>query len=444
MQRTTFRSRAQWAAVAVAAVLASACGLDKQTQPSLIGPAQTGLAINLSAAPDQLPRDGTSQSVVTLTARDSQGRAIAGQRVSLTLGPNAPQGSIVSTPEVVTNSNGVATFTVQAPIAGSIGDISVFATPVGSDAANTIPRVVSIRALPQNNAAPQFSPTPFLVTCAGVTPCITNPEPGEIVTFDGSCHPADCSSSGVTDEGAPCNACSFTWSFGGDGTSSGQIVTHAFSGPGTFVVTETVRDASGLTAVAQRSITVTGLSVPTAGISVQPATPIAGQPAIFTANATASTNHRIVNYNWSWGDGSAETNSINTTVVHTFSNAGRFFVTLTVRDDLGQTMPAFLNVNVSSGLVASFTATQVQPASNHQMHFDASASQSNTGTRIVDYAWDFGDGNADHGSSPTIDHTYGSAGTFTVKLTITDERGQTATTSQPTAGGGGGGSVVVQ
>src|SRR5258705_12842180 len=119
MQRINFGTRAPWLAVVVAATLTSACGLEKQTQPSLIGPAQTGLAINMTATPDQLPRDGSSQSVVTVTARDAEGRAIAGQRLSVTLGTNAPQGAALSTPEVVTNSNGQATFTVQAPVAGS-------------------------------------------------------------------------------------------------------------------------------------------------------------------------------------------------------------------------------------------------------------------------------------------------------------------------------------
>ena len=431
MQRTTFRSRAQWAAVAVAAVLASACGLDKQTQPSLIGPSQTGLAINLTASPDSLPRDGSSQSVITVVARDSQGRPIVGQRFSLALDTNAPQGASVSTTEVVTNSNGQATFTVQAPFAGSIGDITVVATPVGSDAANTIPRVVFIRALPQNNAAPQFAGTPFLVSCAGVTPCITNPEVGEVVTFDGSCHPSDCSSSGVTDEGSPCNSCSFTWNFGGDGTSSGQIVTHAFGAPGTFVVTETVRDAGGVTSVAQRSITVTSLTIPTAlSVSSSPNPPIAKQAATFTASATASPNHRIVSWQFSWGDGDSNS-SASPVIQHTYSQGGNFLLTLTVRDDVGQSASRSQVITVSSGLTAAFTFQPANPTAGQTVTFDASTSSSNTASTITDYAWDWEtDGTYDtNGSSPTATHSFGS-GTSRVTLRITDNRGAQQTVTQ--------------
>jgi len=431
MQRTTFRSRAQWAAVAVAAVLVSACGLDKQTQPSLIGPSQTGLAINLTASPDTLPRDGSSQSVITVVARDSQGRPIVGQRFAMALDTNAPQGASVSTTEVVTNSNGQATFTVQAPFAGSIGDITVVATPIGSDAANTIPRVVFIRALPQNNAAPQFAGTPFLVSCAGVTPCITNPEVGEVVTFDGSCHPADCSSSGVTDEGSPCNSCSFTWNFGGDGTASGQIVTHTFGAAGTFVVTETVRDAGGVTSVAQRSVTVSSLTIPTAlAVSASPNPPIAKQAATFTASATVSPNHRIVSWQFSWGDGDSNS-SASPVIQHTYSQGGTFLLTLTVRDDMGQTASRSQLITVSSGLTAAFTFNPQSPTAGQTVTFDASSSSSQTASTITDYAWDWEtDGTYDtNGSSPTATHSFAS-GTSRVTLRIIDNRGAQQTVTQ--------------
>jgi len=432
MQRTTFRTHAQWAAVAISALLASACGLDKQTQPSLIGPAQTGLAINITATPDSLPRDGSSQSVITVSARDAQGNAIAGQRLSVTLGPNAPQGASISVSEVVTNSSGQATFTVQAPFANSFGDITVSVTPVGSNAANATARIVSIRALPQNNAAPQFAGTPFVVTCAGVSPCITNPEVGEVVTFDGSCHPADCSSSGVTDEGSPCNSCSFTWNFGGDGTASGQIVTHAFGAPGTFVVTETVRDAGGITSVAQRSITVTTLTIPTAlSVSSSPSPPIAKQAATFTASATPAQNHRIVTYQFDWGDGSSPDTRSSPVIQHTYSSGSQFLLTLTVRDDLGQSATRSQVITVSSGLTAAFTFQPGNPTAGQTVTFDASTSSSSAASTITDYAWDWEtDGTYDtNGSSPTATHSFAS-GTSRVTLRITDSRGVQQTVTQ--------------
>ena len=59
--------------------------------------------------------------------------------------------------------------------------------------------------------------------------------------------------------------------------------------------------------------------------------------------------------------------------------------------------------------------------------FNASASSDSDGT-IAGYAWNFGDGNT--GTGATSSHTYTSAGSFTVSLTVTDDGGATATTTR--------------
>lgn len=58
---------------------------------------------------------------------------------------------------------------------------------------------------------------------------------------------------------------------------------------------------------------------------------------------------------------------------------------------------------------------------------DASSSQDSDG-EIVDYQWDFGDGNTGSGSAPT--HVFQSTGTYTVDLTVADNDGATDSTSE--------------
>src|SRR5204863_3211915 len=139
----------------LASIVIGACSLDKQEMPALSGPSGLALSVALTATPDQLPRDGASQSVVTVTARDVQGRPIAGQRITLALAPNAPAGAGLSQSEVVTGAGGQASFFVTAPVNGSLGNIVVVATPIGTNADNSPPFQISIAATPLNSSAPQ-------------------------------------------------------------------------------------------------------------------------------------------------------------------------------------------------------------------------------------------------------------------------------------------------
>ena len=69
----------------------------------------------------------------------------------------------------------------------------------------------------------------------------------------------------------------------------------------------------------------------------------------------------------------------------------------------------------------SFTADHLT------VDFDASASSDPDGS-IDSYAWNFGDGESGTGVTP--DHTYGSAGVYDVRLTVTDSSGATQVADQ--------------
>jgi len=76
--------------------------------------------------------------------------------------------------------------------------------------------------------------------------------------------------------------------------------------------------------------------------------------------------------------------------------------------------------------VAIFTYTPEIPQPGDTIVFDASASHAPSGS-IVQYTWDFGDGNVTTVTDPTITHSYPLDGNYTVELTVTDNYGQTAT-----------------
>jgi PKD repeat protein len=80
--------------------------------------------------------------------------------------------------------------------------------------------------------------------------------------------------------------------------------------------------------------------------------------------------------------------------------------------------------------LASFTADPVSGEYPLEVDFDASGSDDADGS-IVSYDWDYGDGTSSGATtSVTTSHTYNTAGTYNVILTVTDDDGATDTTSQ--------------
>ena len=81
---------------------------------------------------------------------------------------------------------------------------------------------------------------------------------------------------------------------------------------------------------------------------------------------------------------------------------------------------------------ATFSYKPVTPTRNTTVTFDASKSTDSDG-EISSYEWDFtGDGTVDAtGEAATTTHTYSSAGSYEVTLTVTDNSGTIATATEP-------------
>ena len=75
-----------------------------------------------------------------------------------------------------------------------------------------------------------------------------------------------------------------------------------------------------------------------------------------------------------------------------------------------------------SGPSVNFTVTPSSPRVLQVVTFDGSVSSAGAGHRLVDFVWDFGDGEIKHGAVQT--HDFASATVYIVKLTVTDDAGQ--------------------
>src|SRR5215203_1937900 len=142
------------------------------------------------------------------------------------------------------------------------------------------------------------------------------------------------------------------WNFGDDSEESDeQTVSHTFTEAGNYTVTLTATDSTGETASDTLEITVEESSTdgePPATESlaaeITSNTTSGNAPATFTFDANASGGTGPYTVNWNFGDDSEE--SEEESVVHTFTEAGNYTVTLTVTDSEDQTATDTLEVAV--------------------------------------------------------------------------------------------------
>ena len=141
----------------------------------------------------------------------------------------------------------------------------------------------------------------------------------------------------------------------------------------------------------------------------------------FDGSASTDSDGSINNYSWDFGDGTVATGS---TPQHIFQSGGTYTVSLTVTDDRVGTDTITHEVTVEDPPNVGPTAVVSGSCVELDCQLDGGASSDPDGN-IVDYAWDFGDGET--GTGPAPSHTYAAQGTYTVTLVVTDNDGATAT-----------------
>ena len=168
---------------------------------------------------------------------------------------------------------------------------------------------------------------------------------------------------------------------------------------------------------------------PVASFTLTPATPIFGQIIIFNASASYDPDGgAIVSYKWDFDDGTVYTID-EPLATHNFTAIGSYNVTLTVTDDEAETDITWQIVAVREYPAAVFTYSPESPIVGETVTFNASLSTADGGT-IMNYSWNFADGNITTVTYPVITHVYTTFGTYSVTLTVTDDEGLTDTCSQ--------------
>jgi hypothetical protein len=148
----------------------------------------------------------------------------------------------------------------------------------------------------------------------------------------------------------------------------------------------------------------------------------------FDGRGSTDENPTALTYSWSFGAlGSASS----PTPSKTFTSAGNFPVTLTVKDEWGATSSTQINVPISvpPGNAAPSPAIAFSCSGRFCIVSGAATQDPNVGDTVA-YTWNWGDGTPTS-TGDGVSHTYLTDGTFTVQLTATDGWGASATTSLP-------------
>lgn len=372
-----------------------------------IGAAAVG-SITASASPATLRSTGGT-STITATVGDVVGSPLPGVPVTFAVdtATGATGAGSLSASVVTTDANGHAettlttTRTTAVMATAGIGTASG-TPPTGGAQTAKVPVTV--------NAGPS-------ITFGAVTP--SSPVEGQLVTFQ-----ITIAAPGTT--GSPLRSLSVDFGDGATqdqtpGSSTAVTASHVYGSSGNYTVTALATDTNGDTGSARTAVSISRVSPPTVVVTVPDgATPNTVTKITITATPSTVSKSPIQSVAVNFGDGTRKTLTGNPgSVQHVYSAAGTFTISAVATDENGASGSGSAVIVVGGGTVASFTVLPTSPTAGAEAAFDASASTPQGS--IVSYAWDFGDGTTSSPVSiPTEKHTFATAGSYNVRLTITD------------------------
>jgi len=206
------------------------------------------------------------------------------------------------------------------------------------------------------------------------------------------------------------------WNFG---NYDGWVMVYpVFNTRGETTVTLTVKDNYNAETQVSKTLNINGLPNANAGNDL-----VVEDNNGFTLDGSGSSDpeNDALTYEWTYTDeGQLKSESGKTPDVSALSETKTYVFTLTVTDAHGAEDTDTVEVRVNEKPTANAGETSRIVGINQIVTFDGGDSTDDT--TIANYEWNFGDGsNVDTGE--TLTHSFGTKGTYTVQLKVTDEDG---------------------
>ncbi|GAC1418004.1 MAG: hypothetical protein NVSMB67_04970 [Flavisolibacter sp.] len=210
----------------------------------------------------------------------------------------------------------------------------------------------------------------------------------------------------------------WNWDFGDGKNSTLPNPPHTYNTPGNYKVTLVVSNGS-----CSDSITVPVLVFKETPNFTADNT-LACHAGRINFTATNIVLSHIKDYTWTAGDGQL-IYDFKPTATNLYASPGTYSVKLDITDIYNcKESASKTNYIRITGPVADFTSLNPSGCKGTSVNF-TDASKPDGLNRIVRWQWDFGDGTSNSLNQSSISHTYTSAGTYSVKLTLTDAGGCT-------------------
>ncbi len=205
------------------------------------------------------------------------------------------------------------------------------------------------------------------------------------------------------------------WDLGNGTISFLQHPSATYFSPGKYTVKLVVSNASGEDSL-EKTEYIEVFGKPVIQFSASDTTGCFPLPVQFT-DASNPLSGTIDSWLWDFGDGATSTLQ---NPAHVYTSARAFSVTLLVKNSSGciATLTRQSMIQINTGVIADFTNDNPQTCTAPVTINFTNQSQ---GTGLVNYTWDFGDGNTSNLLNPT--HTYLNNGSYDVKLIGTNSNG---------------------
>ncbi len=201
------------------------------------------------------------------------------------------------------------------------------------------------------------------------------------------------------------------WDFGDNTFSDAVNPVHEYTTSGTYQVTLTIRNEAGCTTSRTKEIVIRRL--PRVAFSASLA--CSGEPVSF-ADESDAVEGAITGWQWNFGDPGSGADNASTwqQATHTYQQPGTYTVKLLIFTSYGCVDSLARTVTVTPSPRADFTY-ELRCGTNTVAFTSQAAAQA--GDSLVEWYWDFGDGEVATTSNPT--HTYRQTGTYPVALVVT-------------------------